>query len=360
MKTRLFVASLVAFFWTFAWGVIWIQTGARDDATRWETSMICGFVAIVPSLAVAIAIFLNASLRLVRGRSASAGAVTFSIGTMFGGFLMTHMAWSIWLDHVFPRYFAHGRRLHRGRTILAPESTAGEGWIGRSLEGLLPALDRAEIAAQWRENGSKEHASIAAFAQLTLDLLAVGAPARLVLAAQRDAADEVRHAEVCYAIARAIDGQALSPAPFPAAREHRKLPAVRELALAQLAIDALSDGILNEGIAARVLARGAAATTGDLHDALHAMAADEARHAKDSWDVLAWCLAEGGAVVRSALVSAREEIPAHLGSPLPAAARDGAWLPWGIQSVELEKTEYAIVRRLTIERLDALPRARPS
>jgi len=336
--------------------------------------MICGFVAILPSLAVAVAIFLNAALRLVRGQSASVGAVTFSLGTMFGGFLMTYMAWSIWLDHVFPRDFAHGRRLHRGRKLLAPESTTGEGWIDRSLFagsagarvdsttplhslGLVPAQDRAGIAAQWRENGSKEHASIAAFAQLTLDLLAVGAPARLVLAAQRDAADEIRHAELCYAIARAIDGQSLSPAPFPAAREHRKLPAAREVALAQLAIDALSDGVLNEGIAARVLARGAAATTGELRDALRAMATDEARHARDSWDVLAWCIAEGGSIVRSALVNARTEVPVHMGSPLPAAARDGAWLPWGIQSVELERTEYAIVRRLTLERLDVLQRA---
>ena len=205
MRKRIFLASLLAFLWTFACGVVWIWTGARNDATRWKTSMLCGFVAVLPGLLVAIAIFPNAAFRLVRGRSASVGAITFSLGTMFGGFIMSHMAWSIWLDHVYPHFFAH-----------------------------------------------------------------------------------------------------------------RKLPALRPLALAQLAIDALSDGVLNEGIAARVLAR--------------------------------------GPLVRSSLGNARREIPARLGSPLPAGARDGAWLPSGIQSVELETTEYAVVRRLTLQRLDELLR----
>ena len=349
---RVLALSVLAFLWTFAWGVIWIWTGARNEPDRWKMSVLCGFFAVAPAVLGAFAILGHAGLQLWRGKPASYGAITFSIGTLCGGLLMNAMALSIFLDYLFPPFFAHGRRLHRGKEILSPGATAGAGWVEGALEVDVPEELRAGLAAQWRENGSKEHASIAAFAQLTLDLIAVGAPARLVAAVQADAADEVRHAGQCYAVAAAIDGVVASPAPFPEAREHRTLPARREHALAQLALEALADGVLNEGIAARLLARTALGAKGELRALLHGMAADEARHAKDSWDVLAWCVAEGGPLVRAAL--AKVELPAQLGSPLPEGARDGAWIPWGVQSVALEASEYTIVRRQTAARLDEL------
>ena len=52
----------------------------------------------------------------------------------------------------------------------------------------------AELAAHWTHIGQLEHASVAAFARFVLQLLGVGAPPSLVLAAQQALADEVEHA----------------------------------------------------------------------------------------------------------------------------------------------------------------------
>jgi hypothetical protein len=48
-----------------------------------------------------------------------------------------------------------------------------------------------------------EHASVAAFARFTLDLLALGAPADLVQSAQQALGDEIAHAELCFGLAGA-------------------------------------------------------------------------------------------------------------------------------------------------------------
>src|SRR5688572_6390900 len=82
---------------------------------------------------------------------------------------------------------------------------------------------------------------------ITLDLIALGAPPALVAAAQRDALDEIRHAELCFSLARALDGGALGPAPFPEVQRARARSSARPRALAQLAVDALIDGALHEG-----------------------------------------------------------------------------------------------------------------
>src|SRR5262249_8003152 len=67
----------------------------------------------------------------------------------------------------------------------------------------LSAKTRARLAAAWLEIGRMEHASIAAFARFTLQLLAVGAPPDLVMAAQRAMADETNHAQLAFALAAA-------------------------------------------------------------------------------------------------------------------------------------------------------------
>ena len=55
----------------------------------------------------------------------------------------------------------------------------------------LDSTTRAHIAQEWTAMGLAEHASVASFARFTLQLMAVGAPAELLHAAQLGAADEV-------------------------------------------------------------------------------------------------------------------------------------------------------------------------
>jgi hypothetical protein len=191
---------------------------------------------------------------------------------------------------------------------------------------------------------------------LTLDLMAVGAPPELVAAAQRDALDEVRHAAACFAIARDIDGLVESPSPFPDARARRFLfTAARSIALTQIAIDALADGVLNEGIAARLLAQLAKnCDVPALSSILRDMAADESRHAAHSWDIVAWCVESGGATVANALRGALTGMPKKVCSALPAGARDGAWERWGVHGVEMEATAFAKTREGARAKLSAL------
>jgi hypothetical protein len=356
-------AASVSFVWVFLCGIAWIASGEHHAPDGFWREVFWGFVAALPGFTTAVVVFLVIARRLRQGKESSISALLVSIATLGGGLLMDWVVWGLVLDRLYPPYFAHGRRLHRQGTILAPRSVEGTSWVapqeGVCFERLeLSRDDRNLLAAHWRENGSKEHASIAAFAQLTLDLLTVGAPARLVMAAQRAAADEVRHAEQCYSVAKSIDGRDESPAPFPEAHTRRELSSSRPLALARIAVDALADGALNEGVASRLLARlGRSCHDPRLGRLLRDMAADEARHARDSWDLVEWCLAEGGAIVHNALTKAAAAMPASLGSPLPPMAREGRWTGWGVQSAAMEVVAYRFVRRHAERRLATALRA---
>src|SRR5262249_10023766 len=191
--------------------------------------------------------------------------------------------------------FRRGRQLRqRGRVLLAPVRRSA-GWTTLGIDAQVPECLRGPLAAQWRENGRTEHASVAAFARLTLDLMALGAPAELIVAANRDALDEIRHTELCFSLAQSLDGIAESPGPFPEVSAARTLPSQRTLALAKLAVDSLVDGALHEGVSARIIAKLARRCEEPATRAiLKEIAADEGRHAAHGWDVVRWCLAEGG------------------------------------------------------------------
>jgi hypothetical protein len=222
--------------------------------------------------------------------------------------------------------------------------------------------ERSRGGAQWRENGKTEHASVAAFARLTLDLIAVGAPPSLVAAAQQDGLDEIRHAELCFSLARGLDGAPEGPAPFPEAQRVNALPRSRPLALAKLAVDSLVDGALHEGVSARIIAKLARrAESPVVRHILKGIAADEGRHAAHGWTVLEWCLKEGGRPVASALLGALGVLPHEMHSSRPQPAEDGTWEAWGIHGHDLEAAEYAATLanlRARVQALVAASRAR--
>lgn len=237
--------------------------------------------------------------------------------------------------------FSRGRQLRRFGRVLLPPVAAGDTWTTRAMEVRVDESARDALAARWRENGRTEHASVAAFARLTLDLMALGAPAPLLAAAQRDAADEVRHTELCFSLARAIDGRDESPGAFPGAVRARTLSSLRSVALAELAVDSLVDGALNEGLSARVVARLVGRSEDEsIRAVLKEIAADEGRHAAHGWDVVAWCLDVGGAPVASALLGALDALPDVFETPLPAEARGGGWERWGVHGHALEAEAY--------------------
>jgi hypothetical protein len=325
-----------------------------------------GAAAIASYGAVAGLVSLVRSYRTAP--ATSAGAVVLSVLAMAAnagmGLVGIFIAWLSTMT------FTRGRQLRRFGKILLPSlaaSTAANDWTKPLVDAAeidfddvlmnegVDAATRSALAGQWRENGRTEHASVAAFARLTLDLMALGAPPALVAGAQRDALDEIRHAELCFALARAIDGKSESPSSFPEASRARTLSRIRGVALAELAVDSLVDGALHEGVSARIVAKLARrAADPSIRAILKQIAADEGRHSAHGWDVVRFCVAEGGAPVAYALASAVRVLPKAMATPLPADAAAGGWERWGIMGSALEAAEYAKARASVLRRVTDL------
>src|SRR5258708_9885769 len=144
-----------------------------------------------------------------------------------------------------------------------------------------------------------EHASIAAFARFALQLLAVGAPPDLVMAAQRAMADETKHAQLAFALAAAYGDRDLGPRSLAidACLDETDLPA--------LVATVFAEGCIGETVAA-VEAREALEHARDpaVVAVLKIIAEDETRHAELAWRTTAWAIAVGGDAVRERLEAA--------------------------------------------------------
>ena len=284
-----------------------------------------------------------------------------SVGPLgaLGGFIFTLTSLSIMalgaLSAMFATFgFSRGRQLRRGGRVLLPPVRSGKDWAKGATRFEISRPAPAGLADQWRANGRTEHASVAAFARLSLDLMALGAPPELLADANLDALDEIRHTEACFALAAALDGQSQSPGAFPEAQHVSTLPSGRSRALAHLAITSLVDGALHEGVSARVIARLARRCEDpSIARMLRQLAADEGRHAAHGWDVVEWCLEQGGSEVAHALSGAIRMLPKQMHSSLPPSAADGAWEAWGIAGRGLEQEEYNAMRLNVIARTRA-------
>ncbi len=150
--------------------------------------------------------------------------------------------------------------------------------------------------ARWTRAAENEHASIATFARLTLELLALGAPMELVLACQQAGAEEVTHAQEAYALASWFAGEELHALPFAEACA----PIVPDVL--RLARETLLDGCIGETAAALVAMRDAELEADPAITAvLRRVAQDESSHAELAFKLLAWTITVGGTTVRDAL-----------------------------------------------------------
>lgn len=169
-----------------------------------------------------------------------------------------------------------------------------------ALQPQLTALDpatRAHLGEQWARDAAFEHASVASFGKLALELLAFGAPAALVRATHEAALEEVGHAEMGFALATTYLGRPVGPGPLPEARV-----VTGASSLAELATAALSEGCFGETVAAVVAsAQRDAARDPAVRDVLALIADEEARHAELAFRIVAWAIASGGEPVRAAV-----------------------------------------------------------
>jgi hypothetical protein len=192
-------------------------------------------------------------------------------------------------------------RVDGGPVLARPRAGGLWGAAGRTPRTEHLTLEtRSRLASTWERDGALEHASVAAFARFSLELLALGAPPELVTLAHEAALDEIRHARDAFALASAYRGAAVGPGPLPIGDQ---LPITRSLV--ELARAAVIEGVVGETIAS-LLAAEEAAQTDDaaVRAVLSGVASDEARHAELAVRAVAWALKQGGAPVREAVAEA--------------------------------------------------------
>lgn len=230
-----------------------------------------------------------------------------------------------------------GRPLRENGALLFASTRVRDGWTDASAPVAIPrpAEVQREAARRWALEGAAEHASVAAFARLSLELMALGAPADLVDGAHAAAREEIRHATLAYGLASAFAGERVGPGPLVASPSSRP-------DLVTFAIACFDDGCVGETVAALEAARARElASPPSVKQALDVIAEDEARHAELSWRIVAWALAEGGTPVRERL---RERVEALASAEARAASTtplETAVEPLGL----LSRSSAAAVRR---------------
>ena len=245
-----------------------------------------------------------------------------------------------------------GRALRVARLAVAARAVEVDGWDAElpPHESAAPSPEaRRALARLWSETARSEHASVPAFSRLSLSLVALGAPARLVEAAHRAALEEIEHARLAFSMASTYAGAPVGPGRLFALRAAR---AVTATSLAALAAESLIDGCLLEGVAAEVAQQALARARDDrARAALTVIARDEASHAALAWEVVGWCCDQGGEAVRRRLRAALDRAPPSVPSPqipadLAGELADHGWLDRTAWAEALRRTFASIAARV--------------
>jgi hypothetical protein len=194
--------------------------------------------------------------------------------------------------------------------------------VGRRPHGLERArgcVSADPVLAYFEETARLEAASVDAFRLLAADLRAHRAPKRLVVAAERAAADEIRHARSMGKLA----GKKPS-APVLPARRPRSLEAIaRENAV---------EGCVRETFGALTAVwQSQNAKDPAVRRAMKVVARDETRHAALAWEIAAWAEKKLARAPRARIQRARRQaadaLLRELAAPIDAALVERAGLP---------------------------------
>lgn len=230
------------------------------DRETWVAATLCCVACIVTGVILIIA-------SIVEKR------VLFAVGGLLLGAVAFAGAWFA-LFFGFATSDPEGRPLH----VRGPRRK-GARWAKGPVPDVAP--DAAE-GARWLAAARAEHASVPAFARLSWQLWAHGAPPELIARAHEAALDEIRHAQVSFAMAEAH-------LQAPQHADALPLPELEAGTRLQLARESLVDGVWGEGRAAERLERRAAqAVSPQLRELLEQIARDERGHAELAADVVRW------------------------------------------------------------------------
>jgi hypothetical protein len=217
--------------------------------------------------------------------------------------------------------FTKGRLMRiQGRSKIA-SATMRMDWsapVGPIDASALSPREKLVVGAGWLRTAQLEHASVAAFSELSLRLLALGAPSDLLERTHRAALDEVQHARMSFAAAATYLGTHAGPAPFPELREQRRYGNDKS-ELERLARGSLIDGVLGEGLASAMAAEASQSVSDpSIRAILQILARDEAEHAELGWRTVEWCVEAGDEAVRQALARAAKDLDERNEDGLPS------------------------------------------
>lgn len=159
----------------------------------------------------------------------------------------------------------------------------------RDLSSQYPASEEErKVAAQYFERiALMEHASIAAFARFSLQLLSLGAPAEFIEDTNQALVDETKHARLAFDLASRFGGRRIGPGALS-----------MDGALDDGSVEAILRTTIVEGCVGETMAALEARAALELcldegvSAALEQIAVDEERHAALAWKVVSWIVEE--------------------------------------------------------------------
>jgi hypothetical protein len=189
---------------------------------------------------------------------------------------------------------------------------------------------RIALADAWTERARYEHASIASFARVVLELLSLGAPRDLIEAAQRAAADETTHAVLSFGVASSLSGRSVGPGPLDVGAA-----LVRDSAAA-IVEATVREGCLGETVSAVIaLAARDAAIDPGARAALDRIASDELAHAELAWRTVTWAVKAGlPGAIEAARAAFAEPFSLEDEAELPASVPPDVARAFGILPAE--------------------------
>lgn len=215
------------------------------------------------------------------------------------------------------------RRMYRGRPIredgrvLIASPAERADWSTFAIAGAsrevadnichrrMAPVDQAR-AARWERDAAAEHASVAAFAKLALELLAWGAPPDLVDGCHVAAREEIEHARLAYGLASRFAGRTIGPGPL-------RLSGGLTRDLVTWACETFEDGCVGESVAAIEAAEALSQETdAEIAHVLRVIADDEASHASLAFRMVAWAIEAGGQPVAVAIASRLEALRSEI------------------------------------------------
>ena len=187
----------------------------------------------------------------------------------------------------------------------------------------LDDRQRRVIGEAWLEIARMEHASVAAFARFTMELMSLGAPPSLVIGSQQAALDEVEHARIAFGLASHYVGVDYGPTEIDIDG------ALGQVNARHAVHTAILEGCIGETVAALEAAEAAErAEDPRVARILERISDEERRHASLAWRFVKWAV-QSGRVSADWLEACFDEALAEAPPPVPPDTDDALLLAHG-------------------------------